>query len=342
MRRVLCLLLLLCVCHARAKSDRFRVLAFNVENLFDTKDAPEKADETYLPFSEKPNLEHAKKCLSLKSLHWAFDCYYLDWNERAYSEKLKRIAAVLDDGQKEGLFDAVFLEEVENESVLQDLNRLLQQPFPYIFHKESSDKRGIDVALLSRHKAVAGPELHSIKFRAATKQLKKDWREILYVKVLWEGVPVHLFGVHFPAPFHKWSYRQDAFSSLNALKNKVAAAELSIAAGDFNVPRRESKKSYFKTATASWDVSHELGCEQCQGTHFWEKGKEWSFLDMILVSHPKAPGAWSVDPTSIKLQNSLPFQKNSQGQPQRWDQSGPEILGLSDHWPIRLDVIIRQ
>jgi len=100
-----------------------RTIAFyNVENLFDTKDDPNKDDQEFLPEAER------------------------EWNIERYNEKLKHINEVFN------LFDAPLLIgvcEIENEQVVRDVVNFGSMKSTYgVVHYESLDERGIDVALI--------------------------------------------------------------------------------------------------------------------------------------------------------------------------------------------------
>ncbi len=106
---------------------RFTVVFYNTENLFDTIDAPLTNDEEFTPSSEK------------------------HWNTQRYEKKLADISKVLSDAGGEDLPDVIGLAEVENGAVLNDLvNTPLLAGKYKIVHEESPDERGIDVALLYR------------------------------------------------------------------------------------------------------------------------------------------------------------------------------------------------
>ncbi len=111
------------------KPNKFQIAFYNVENLFDTIDSPDVIDEEFTPESEK------------------------QWNTEKYELKLTHISDVINDlGKSVGLNAPTFigLAEIENKQVLEDLTRKLHQKnVNYkIIHKDSPDKRGIDVAAL--------------------------------------------------------------------------------------------------------------------------------------------------------------------------------------------------
>ncbi|NCN27068.1 endonuclease/exonuclease/phosphatase family protein [bacterium] len=322
-----------------ASASTLSLMTYNVENLFDTLDDEGKSDETYLPFKDKQNLAHVKKCMKVKNVSWAYDCYYLNWDAAQYGLKLKRLAEVIDGSEAKKNLDVLVLQEVENLRVLEDLNRILKKPFPYIIHQESSDKRGIDVAMLSRLKPDDETKLYKIPFKSAKKNLREDSREILYVRLNGDGFKVSVFGVHLPAPFHSWRYRADALEFINSLSKKlVPKSQLALVAGDFNIPSDElSKRSYNqKYWKNKWLVSHLEGCKQCKGSYYWNSGKSWSFLDVILVKAPEGE-RWSYNSESVELVTEISEQLKGD-KPWGWSASGFKEGGVSDHLPLRLTV----
>jgi len=104
-------------------SKTLRIAFYNVENLFDTIDAPVIKDEEFTPQSDKM------------------------WNTQRYERKLKHIAEVIDSMGRPVLMG---LAEVENKTVLEDLiaKTSLKKSFYTPIHFDSPDPRGIDVALL--------------------------------------------------------------------------------------------------------------------------------------------------------------------------------------------------
>ena len=106
--------------------DNFRVMFYNVENLFDTKDNPNKNDDDFLPQGKQR------------------------WSNYRYWKKLNDISKVIDSVGNGRPPAIVGLCEVENDSVLFDLTRrsdLRKHKYEYII-SDSKDPRGINVALL--------------------------------------------------------------------------------------------------------------------------------------------------------------------------------------------------
>ena len=118
-----------CISVSTSQSD-FRIMFYNVENLFDTVDDPEKNDNEFLPDGT------------------------MNWQPWKYWEKLRNISRVITAVGEMYSPAIVGLCEIENDSVIFDLTRrspLRAQGYEYVV-TNSPDERGIDVALLyQRH-----------------------------------------------------------------------------------------------------------------------------------------------------------------------------------------------
>ena len=76
---------------ATAKGD-VTVMSFNVQNLFDNVDDPDKDDKAYLPLAAKQNDAHIAACNEIEVESWRNECLYLDWNDEALEYKLGVVA----------------------------------------------------------------------------------------------------------------------------------------------------------------------------------------------------------------------------------------------------------
>ena len=73
-----------------APPESVTIMAFNVQNLFDTVDDPGKDDKAYLPIEAKQNAAHIAECNEIPVESWRNECLYLDWGEAALKHKLGR------------------------------------------------------------------------------------------------------------------------------------------------------------------------------------------------------------------------------------------------------------
>jgi endonuclease/exonuclease/phosphatase family metal-dependent hydrolase len=318
-----------------AEHPRVSVMAFNVENLFDTEDDPGKDDATYLPASVKSAPEHVAGCALIEVDRWREDCLYLDWSEDALRFKLEQLAATIlayNDGIGP---DIIALQEVENLGVLDRLRREHLQPAGYLepILIEGIDDRGIDVAFLTRLPLVGEPVLHPLDM-SAFPDGAQDTRGILEANFrLPDGTVLTGFSVHFPAPFHPIEMREIAYDHLNRVRAGIPEDRPVFAAGDFNTPKREKEGTTIMDDRVRpyWTVAHEVGCADCKGTNYWVGGQIWSFLDMILFSS-SAAGRWTLDVDAIEVVTGYADQLRDDGTPKRFNLQARE--GVSDHLPI--------
>ena len=109
-------------CNNEIASSSLSVGFWNVENLFDLIDDPDKRDEEFALNGRK------------------------NVNQEIYDLKIKNSAEVLIDLD----VDVLGLCEVENKNVLNDLNDVIEDKEYKIIHYESPDERGIDCCMIPK------------------------------------------------------------------------------------------------------------------------------------------------------------------------------------------------
>ena len=115
-----------------------QIAFYNVENLFDTLDDPDRNDDDFTPEGKQ------------------------HWTTERYQTKLDHVAEVI---TAMDFPDIMGFAEIENRQVLQDLIQTgpIQKKAYQIAHFESPDYRGIDVALIYRSdqfKVLEGRPIH--------------------------------------------------------------------------------------------------------------------------------------------------------------------------------------
>ncbi len=157
----------------------FRIVSYNVENYFDQFDDSLTNDKDFTPDG---------------SYHWA-------WNK--YKDKQQKIYKVIAAVGGWELPDIIGLAEVENQFVLEDL--INSTPLKWrnygIVHKESPDRRGIDVAVLYRKEkfTLLGQAFYKIQYPW---DMKATTRDILYIKgVTRHNDTLHVFMNHWPSKY---------------------------------------------------------------------------------------------------------------------------------------------
>ena len=156
---------------------RYGVMLYNVENLFDTINDAGVADEDMLPKADRA------------------------WTEERYQRKLNGVARVIADLSDEGGFPAIVaLAEVENRRVLDDLvtQKEIANAQYSVCHYDSPDERGIDVALLYRSDLFKFKGCKSVRANVESAP-NLQTRDYLLVWGEMGGSDVMFCVVHFPS-----------------------------------------------------------------------------------------------------------------------------------------------
>lgn len=328
-------LLLLCCAVIQAQDALLqpgRIIFYNVENLFDTIDEPNKIDEEFLPTSKA------------------------NWNTQKYHEKLQHIAQVIDSLTDTIQPMMIGLAEVENKQVLEDL---IKQPALKhinwgIVHRDSPDERGIDVAILYNKDVV-----EEIIGTYLSIDLGGDnTRDIAYLKCyINEGEPIWLFVNHWPSRRAATdSTGQKRRLAANTLLKKIENLYLGepfahvIIMGDLNDNPTDSS-----VATLTHH-SFNLPAEQqlidlmlplkAQGQYTVTYKEQKDVFDQIIVSknllnarypyHIRGMQAHIFSPTWLMYQHQKygPI-------PNRTYSYGKYVGGYSDHLPVYMDVVFK-
>jgi endonuclease/exonuclease/phosphatase family metal-dependent hydrolase len=348
-----------------SEASRVRLMTYNVENLFDNLDDPNKEDETYLSLKSKNSQAHKTKCNKIKIPHYKKECLNLDWSDQKIEIKLKRLADVILQNNDGVGPDILILAEVENINILERLRTGFLQNANYkkAILIEGPDERGIDVAILSRLELNSPPQLNSIDLSNLDKKYKnkksskksrslknkknnkknfdlignRPTRGILQAQfILPNKELLTVFACHFPSQGSPTSFRLRAIETLNKLKSLLPSSEYVIAAGDFNITKEEDLKENLITKSLGdeWLISHKLGCKDCKGTHNYRG--HWSFLDLILFSKNFDEGLWHIDSKSIEVGQKSQYQLKGDT-PARFED-GRLSVGVSDHLPLIAEI----
>ena len=313
-------------------ASKFTVMTFNVENLFDNLDDPQKEDETYLPSSMKTSKIHIDQCNKIEVFKWRDDCLNMDWNDEVIEYKLNILAETILSYEKHGP-DVIGFQEVENENILKQLfNKLKNHGYKFYALVEGNDDRGIDNAFISKYK-ILNSKLHQIEFTGGSKDQIGDTRPILESVFMIKDKEVSIYNVHFPAPYNPLFMRKDAFSTLDKLASNNE--KIAIALGDFNVTSAENaKEKLYENIHKTWFVSHLDQCAECKGTNYYYRDDRWSFLDAIML---KREGSAKFVENSVEI-IKVDAQTRDDGSPIRFNSKG--LYGVSDHFPVVVKINI--
>lgn len=325
-------------------SKTFSVMSYNAENLFDTYHDDGKNDYTYLPLSLKRRSNEVKNyCRSLNNYYYRKQCFEVNWTPATLEDKIQNLSRVIH--SYEEMPDILVLQEVENIHALRMLNDQLGYREEVLI--EGPDRRGIDVAILSKFKLARGPRIHNIDiFREVNGHLERKFtRGILEAVFEIDGKDVAVLANHWPSQGNPDEYRELAAKRLREVSLELDI-DIIIAAGDFNTredddlngikkwltDRSLSPRYYDSFEMSSYDVD-DLGAP---GTHYYRG--HWELLDKILVwSKYTDVGAtyfrpqWSEFNVHVR---SWMLEENSSGHdvPFRFDLENGR--GMSDHLPV--------
>jgi exonuclease III len=317
------------------KRGEFRIMFYNVENLFDIYDDSLKQDDDFLPEGSK------------------------HWNYRRFTDKLNKLYKVIIAVGGWEPPEIIGLCEIENNYILKKLiNDTPLSKHEYgIVHRDSPDIRGIDVALLFRKDKISLLQEDFLEIIFPRDSLKKT-RDILYFKGLaLRKDTLHIFVNHWPSR-HGGQLETEAYRVYvsSVLKEKVDSLfntnEKSkiIITGDFNdepenksIAETLSAKSYVDSVKSDrlYNLSYNLQDNKKSGTCKYKFN--WQMYDQFIVS-----GALITTPElKASLTDSHIFKADflfedddiySGIRPYRTYRGYNYTGGFSDHLPVYLDL----
>lgn len=316
-----------------AAQSPFRIMEYNVENLFDCRHDAGHADEEFLP-------EGSKR-----------------WNTYKYWQKLNALTKVVAAVGEHRIPDVVVLCEVENDTVVRDFcqrSALRALGYRYVV-TDSEDERGIDVAVLYQPGTFRLLSCDTIRIPSRQAGFSPT-RDFLYLQGrLLSGDTLHLVACHLPSKYSGTRaadrHRLLAASTVAAVCDSVLHRHpqgLIVVTGDFNAAASEA---LFRSGGLQLPGLRLLaerplsGSRRVGGTYRYQG--YWSSLDHFLVSEALfRPSSAVILKDSVAHIADSPFllvadEKHGGVKPFR-TYLGPRYLGgYSDHLPLLLDLIIR-
>ena len=315
------------------------VAFYNVENLFDTINNPNKFDEA------SPIME-------------------LNFNRgEIYKKKVQNMARVISEigaDVSKNTPVIIGLSEVENREVVEDLANdpaLVTKNYG-IVHFESPDARGIDVALMYQKDfcTPTNTSNHELKIYDDNTRKRVYTRDQLLVTGKLEGETIHVIVSHWPSR---------SGGEARSRPKRIAAAQLNkriidslqaidpyakiFSMGDFNDdPTNSSFKDVLKTEKNKEDVKLKGIYNPMED--FFKKGlgsnayrDAWSLFDQILITKPLLEKDYS----SFRFYKAGIFNKQYltnkkgryKGYPLRSFADGGFTNGFSDHFPVYVHII---
>ncbi len=319
-----------------AKDDFYRLMFYNVENLFDTIDDPLKKDEDFTPEGS------------------------YRWDGAKYQQKLDNIARVtmaLGNGK---MPDIIGFCEVENRKVLEDLNELSGfKSFDYrVIHQESLDERGIDVAIFYRSGMVTPIAYRSIRVEFEEPDTRPT-RDILYFEALLSSNDtLHFFVNHWPSRYggaeKTIPYRKAAAKAARSVVDSILSVNPAahiVLTGDFNDdPDDESLAAVLEAKTPGTEArlinfTYPYKTGDQRGTLKYRGN--WNYFDQFIVSDSMIDGeGLQTSPSDYHIYYGEPgfeflleVDDRFQGmQPNRTYWGRTFHGGFSDHLPVYLDI----
>ncbi|MCG8412429.1 MAG: endonuclease/exonuclease/phosphatase family protein [Bacteroidales bacterium] len=321
---------------AQKKKYKVTTVAFyNLENLFDTLDTPEKKDEEYTPGGEKK------------------------WDSKKYSSKqtnMSKVIAQIGADITKNAPTIVGVSEIENRTVLEDLIKTpALKKFGYkIVHYESPDKRGVDVGLLYQEKFFRVTNTRSARLHI---EGKEDFftRDQLVVSGKLDGDLIHIIVNHWPSRYGGEKASRPSRNAAADLTRSIADSLMRvdknskiIIVGDLNDdPNNISLLKHLKARKTQKDTK--------EGDLFnttyplFKKGfgtlayrDKWNLFDQVIISEPllNAKSGYKFYKTMIFDKDFLKKQSGRyKGYPLRTHAGGAYQGGYSDHFPVYMFLI---
>jgi predicted extracellular nuclease len=311
----------------KSNNQDFRVMFYNVENLFDTYDDPHKNDNEFLP--DGP----------------------MRWTPGRYYKHLRKTAQVINAIGEWGTPAICGLCEVENDTVLVHLlNRtpLKEQHYSYCI-TTGNDARGINVALLYqrdkfRYLGHSSQRINFTNKRKRSRDILHVWGEVI------NNERLDIFVCHFPSRSggekESEQDRVDAAKLVRKLCDSIYKINNNaniIVMGDFNDhPIDKSIQILVKGAHKNYHLINLFGEPDklnFGGSHKFQN--EWSQLDQIMISRNWNNYLKDGSP-QIFAPNFLLSPINNRGEQAPLRKYGGKFYkgGYSDHLPVVADFLL--
>lgn len=314
----------------KTKGEEPVTLAFyNVENLFDTLDDANHADEDFTQEGKQ------------------------QWNADRYRKKLTHLADVI---AAMGHPTIIGFAEIENRTVLKDLCETgsLAEYGYQIAHFDSPDHRGIDVGLIYQTRRFSGIEVHPIPVHIDD-QLVAGYttRDILNARLrTGSGKSIQILVNHWPSrrdgpeisENRRMQVAHQARTAIDEIQRNEPDAFVVIM-GDFNdepvdrtirevIRAGAESDSSALLFNAMWTLD-----QQNKGTYNYRG--EWNMFDQIILSRNflTSKSQWSFDSTTVFSEPFMMYNDPKYGPlPNRTFGGTRYFGGYSDHLPVMVTI----
>lgn len=305
------------------KTNQYTFAFYNLENLFDTKNDPNKLDDDFTKDADRK------------------------WNDKRFRKKIRNLGDTIHQiGYQDISHPPVIIgvAEVENRYVLQELiasEALKNKGYDFV-HFDSPDERGIDTALLFRRDYFKVIEKEAITLDLRNEIGERDFtRDILHVKGILENHSVHILINHWPS--RRSGSETTAHKRLAAAKKNIeiitriretnSEARI-IIMGDFNDdPTSDSIQHLVETALYN---PMELLLTKYEGSLNYRGN--WNLFDQIIMSTnflQQHGNNFRFKESKIFNPKSLTeYEGRNKGNPFRTFIGRKYLGGMSDHFPV--------
>ena len=309
-------------------NDIIYVAQWNIENLFDAVDDPEKNDSEFLPESEK---------------------FWTDGKVEVKLNNLAKVINFMNDGKGP---DIISFEEIENFNMLKRLAYKLKDHDYIPAHRESPDPRGIDVGLLYDRNIFEIENLYPIKVELPK---KNPTRDILAVTLRHKKTNelIYIYVNHWPSrrggqeksEVNRIAAAQTLRASVDSVFAKDPNANI-IILGDFNdEPTDFSFTKFLKakdfdcqnknTKSELLNLAYKKS-ENKEGSYLF--GSQWDMIDQIIISSALNDGQ-KIDYVCNSFEVLKPSfmiiqEGNRKGAALPTYMGNKYVGGFSDHFPV--------
>ncbi len=314
--------------------ERFRVISYNVENLFDCENDLLTNDDA---FTETGDYQ---------------------WSYGKYKMKLNNISKAITAAGEWETPALIGLCEVENATVVSDIlqkTQLRNTSYKFL-HQDSPDLRGVDVALIYL------PEKFNLISEKYLRVVLEDrpTRDILFASgIVPSGDTLHIFVNHWPSRYggelESEPNRIIAAKTLKHITDSLLRINIKskiIIMGDFNDYPSNTSLTQELGAIREWKNStpgklYNLCAqfEKKEGIGSHKFGGEWGMLDQFIVSGEllnENSSFYTVQKEAHICRAPFLLKKDKSGEtPKRSFLGTFFVNGFSDHLPIYLDILFK-
>ncbi|MCH2532847.1 MAG: hypothetical protein MK008_00225 [Bdellovibrionales bacterium] len=301
-------------------NNEFKVLSYNLYNLFDAEHDEGKSDWTWLPLNYPGKYI---KCQELSNEYYRKECQTTNWTQEKLEMKVRQLARVV--RLQGSLPDLMAVQEIENGKAL----GLLQKELGYerLVITNSPDRRGIDVGLMfneDKLEYIEHEEINISDILEAEFGLNVKTRNILRVhfkpkfgnnkKVI--GVYVNHWPSQSKGSIFRYNASQILRNHIDEQTNTIGSSNYYvIAMGDFNTIDADSPHPFYHVMhnplwknylvdvqSHSFDVGNPMRFKMPIGTFWYKRGGIFNQLDRIFISkNLRSPESLAVVPDSFRI-----------------------------------------